>query len=122
MGQTRREALRMPPLGPALLQGQSTPVLALKGTVRTDTTGTTAPGMTGTESGQGTNLRPVSQRKSLYATGVISQVTMLLVAQIVRSLRRPKFNLLSRKTACHRQLVLSPPDQAQRHLGPLPSL
>jgi hypothetical protein len=80
------------------IRPRSTPVLAPKGTVRTDITRTTVLRMIRTRIGLGTNLRSVSQKESLYAIGVISQATMLLVAQIVRSVRRPKFNLLSRKT------------------------
>jgi hypothetical protein len=110
MDQTRREALRMSLLGLAPLRFQSTPVLAPKGTVKTSITGTTALGITETGIGQGTNPRPVSLRKSLYATAVISQATMPPVAQIVRSLRRLRFNPLSRNTTRHRQPVLSLPD------------
>ncbi len=76
MDQMRREVLRT---SLTLLRVRNTPVLAPKGTARTDTIGTTAQGMTGTRTGlgtrtdPGTNPRLSSQKKSLRATGVISQ-------------------------------------------------
>ena len=107
MDQIGEGALQTLLLGLALLRVRSTPVSAPKGTVRTDIIGTTALGMTETRIGLGMNLQTVSQRRSLYVTSVISQATMPLVAQNVRSLRRPKFNRLSRSTTRHQQPVLS---------------
>jgi hypothetical protein len=75
----RGEVLRTYLLGLALLRVRNTPVLAPKGTVRTDITGTTALRITETGIGLGTNLRSASQKKSLYTTSVISQATTLLV-------------------------------------------
>ena len=90
MDQMRRRALRT---GPALLRVRNTPVLALKGTARTDTIGTTAQGTTGTGIDLGTNPRLVSQRKSLYAISVISQAIMSLIVLTTRSYtRKPKSN------------------------------
>src|SRR5437868_113931 len=115
MDQMRREVVRT---NLTLLRVRNTPASAPKGTARTDTIGTTAQGMTGTRTDPGTKPQLLSQRKSLYAIGVTSQATMLLLARTARSLRKQKFNLLSRKTT-HQWLVPSlAPDQAQRCLRP----
>jgi len=96
MDQIRRRALQT---GLALLQVQNTPILALKGTTRTNTIRTTVLGITRTRTDLGTNPQPVSQEKSLYAISVISQATMSLIALTTEShLQKPKFNLFNRNT------------------------
>src|SRR6266536_3452325 len=120
MDQMRREVLRT---SLTLLRVRNTPVLALKGTARTDTIGTTTQGMTGTRIGLGTrtdlgtNPRLISQEENLYVSNATSQATMPLVARTTRSLQRPKSNQFSRNTTCHQWLALSlVPDPAQRRL------
>src|SRR6266536_2729316 len=127
MDPRKEEALRILLLDLAKLRVQNTPVLAPKGTARTSITGTivlgmtetgtTALGTTETEIGPGMVLRSVSQKRSLYASSVISQATIPLVALTIRNhIKRPRSNQLSRNTTRHLQPVLRLPDQAQRRL------
>jgi len=118
MDQRKEEALRIQLLDLANLQVPNTPVLAPKGTVRTSITetivlgmtetgtmtetGITAPGTTETEVGPGMILRSVSWKRSLYASSVISQATIPLVALSVRNhIKGPRSNQLSRNATHH---------------------